>query len=92
MFVSFLDGEVRQVLVLITQVLQGELTAAKLQIGGGEHVDVKRVPRGHKHPLSDVKFSAIYEKGVFNVLLNDLGLTFLAWLDYVFDLVGTVNS
>ena len=92
MFVSFLDCEVRQVLVLVAQVLKGKLTTAKLEIGRGKHIDVQRVPRSDKHPLSNVKLSAVYEKGVLYVLLNDFGLTFLAWLNDVFDLIRTIDS
>ena len=75
--VILLDGIVREMLKLIVNVVETVLVSAKPQVAFFVKPNDWRIVVLDEHPLSDIKFLSVDQKGVFNVFL-DYKLTVLS--------------
>jgi len=94
-----LDGEVRQVLVGILNIIEIILRPADSQIKFVEHIYLKRIEACHKNPLSDVKLphavEVVKKEWPLDVLLHNFWLrltVFHVGLELGKAIIDTINT
>jgi len=90
--VVFLNTEVREVDVLVTEVFQSEVAATHLHVGTLENIDIKWFPRSDESPLPDIEFLLIDEVWVLYVFLYYFRLSLLTLLNNIFKFIGAIDT